>query len=84
MSEEADKPKDVTLVVKSLVKGYHACYFTVEVGEEFVAKKKRGERGNAFKVTNQRGQLGHLQAELVSPFCFSLLSVITPILNQTK
>jgi len=32
-----------------------------------VAKKKRGERGNAFKVTNQRGQLGHLQAELVSP-----------------
>ena len=35
-----------------------------------MAKKKRGERGNAFKVTNQRGQLGqlgHLQAELVSP-----------------
>ena len=67
MSEEADKPKDVTLVVKCLVKGYHACDFTIEVGEEFVAKKKRGERGNAFKVTNQRGQLGHLQAELVSP-----------------
>jgi hypothetical protein len=40
MSEEADKPKDVTLVVKCLVKGYHACDFTVEVGEEFVAKKK--------------------------------------------
>ena len=53
MSEEADKPKDVALVVKCLVKGYHACHFTVEVGEEF--------------VTNQRGQLGHLQAELVSP-----------------
>ena len=67
MSEEADKPKDVTLVVKCLVKGYHACDFTVEVGEEFVAKKKWGERGNAFKVTTQRGQLGHLQAELVSP-----------------
>ena len=67
MSEEADKPKDVTLVVKCLVKGYHACDFTIEVGEEFVAKKKRGERGNVFKVTNQRGQLGHLQAELVSP-----------------
>ena len=67
MSEEADKPKDVTLVVKCLVKGYHVCDFTVEVGEEFVAKKKRGEHGNAFKVTNQHGQLGHLQAELVSP-----------------
>ena len=67
MSEEADKPKDKTLVVKCLVKGYHACDLTIEVGEEFVAKKKRGERGKAFKVTNQRGQLGHLQAELVSP-----------------
>ena len=39
----------------------------LKVGEEFVAKKKRGERGNAFEVTNQRGQLGHLQAELVCP-----------------
>ena len=67
MSEEADKPKDMTLVVKCVVKGSHACDFTVEFGDEFVAKKKWGERGNAFKVTNQRGQLGHLQAELISP-----------------
>ena len=33
--------------------------------------RKNGEsmetRGNGFKVTNQHGQLGHLQTELVSP-----------------
>ena len=31
------------------------------------ASKKRGERGNAFKVINGRGQLGHLQSRLVDP-----------------
>ena len=31
------------------------------------ANRKRGERGNAFKVVNHRGQLGHLQSELVNP-----------------
>ena len=29
--------------------------------------KKRGERGNAFKFVNHRGQLSHLQSELVDP-----------------
>ena len=33
----------------------------------FTVNKKRGERGNAFKVLNHRGQLGHLQSELVDP-----------------
>ncbi len=64
MSEEADKARDkatdFTLVIKCVVKGYHACDFTIEVGEEFVAERKRGERRNTFTVTNQRGQLGHL------------------------
>ena len=39
-----------------VVKGNNECRF-----------KKRGERENAFKVTNDWGQLGHLQIELVSP-----------------
>ena len=30
------------------------------------AFKKRGERGNAFKVANDRGKLCHLQIEIVS------------------
>ena len=31
------------------------------------ARKKRENHGNAFKVTDDRGQLGHLQKDLVSP-----------------
>ena len=53
--------------VRCVVKGYHECPFEVNVGEIFYAFKKRGERGNAFRVTNDRGQLGHLQIELVGP-----------------
>ena len=50
-----------------VVKGYHECPFAVEVGERFVAQKKRGDRSNVLKVTDDHGQLGHLQRELVSP-----------------
>ena len=50
-----------------VVKGYHECPFAVEVGKRFVTQKKRVDRGNALKVIDDRGQLGHLQRELVSP-----------------
>ena len=59
--------KQVELSIRCVVKGYHECPFKVNIGETFYAFKKRGERGNAFKVTNGRGQLGHLQIELDSP-----------------
>ena len=59
--------KQVELSVRCVVKGYHECPFEVNVGEIFYAFKKRGKRGNAFRVTNDRGQLGHLQIELVGP-----------------
>ena len=53
--------------IKCVVKGYHLWRFEVNASEVLTAKieeKKRGERGNAFKV-NHRGQLGHIQSELV-------------------
>ena len=59
--------KQVELSIRCVVKDYHECPFEVNIGENVYALKKRGERGNAFKVTNDRGQLGHLQNELVSP-----------------
>ena len=59
--------KQVELSVRCVVKGYHEYPFYVNIGETFHAFKKRRERGNAFKVCNDRGQLGHLQIELVSP-----------------
>ena len=49
------------------MKGYHQCPFTVKEGEVFSVSKKKGERGNALKVFSDRGQLGHLKLELVSP-----------------
>ena len=59
--------KQVELSVRCVVNSYHECPFYVNIGETFHAFKKRGERGNAFKVCNDWGQLGHLQIELVSP-----------------
>jgi hypothetical protein len=59
-----ERLEDVNLVIReTVVKGYHECLFTVNLGEEFTAEKKRAERGNAFKVVNGRG---HLQRELVT------------------
>ena len=50
------------------VKGYQECWFSVDVGEEFLIYKKVGSRGRAFKVTNTRGQLGHLEQTLLVSF----------------
>jgi len=58
---------EALLNIRCIVKSYHLCRFEVNVGEVLTANKKREERGNAFKVVNQRGQLGHLQSELVDP-----------------
>ena len=52
--------------VKCVVKGYQECRFDVKEGEEFKVSKKIGEKGRAFRVENERGQLGHLQRELVA------------------
>ena len=49
-----------------VVKGYHQCPFDTSEGDTFIALKKIGERGRAFRVTNAEGnQLGHLQKEVV-------------------
>ena len=34
-------------------------------GEEFKVSKEIGEKARAFRVENERGQLSHLQCELV-------------------
>ena len=47
----------MTFIIKCIVKGYHACNFSVEDGEAFVAQRKRGERENTLKVVNQRGNI---------------------------
>jgi len=57
----------VKISISCIVKGYHLCPFKVKEDEVFLASKKRGECRNAFKVLDERRQLSHLQAELVSP-----------------
>ena len=56
--------------------------FVVSVGEKFIIKKKRGHP--VLKVTDDgRGQLGHLQRELVPVLaCFPVLIVTLSILNH--
>ena len=50
---------------KCVVKGYQECRFGVKDGEVFKVLKKIGEKGRAFRIANESGQLGHLQRELV-------------------
>jgi len=63
----SDRAEEVKLtILEAVVKGYHECSFAVRVGDRFIVKKKRGERGPALRVIDDdRGQLGHLQRELV-------------------
>ena len=38
-------------ILEAVVKGYHRCSFAVRVGDKFVVKQNRGERGLALRVT---------------------------------
>ena len=62
------REREITLVVSDVaVKRYQECSFSAEVEEKFSTRKKRGDYGNAFKVTEDRRQLGHLKGDLVTP-----------------
>lgn len=53
-------------MIGCVAKGYHECQFQVEIGETYTVVKKVGDKGLTFKVLDHsRGQLGHLQQELV-------------------
>ena len=41
------------LSVNCVVKGYHECNFEVHTAEEFLATRKRGPRGGAFRLSNK-------------------------------
>ena len=53
------------------------CLFDVNIEEE--VKSKIGLKGRAFKICNNRGQLGHLQRKLVAP-----LWLLTRPLSNSK
>ena len=74
--------EEALLNTRCIVRGYHLCCFEVNTGEVFTGNKKRGEHGNAFKVVNHHGQLGHLQSELVDPLWPVLANISVSICNQ--
>ena len=55
--------------------------FTVSAGEKFIIKKKKGDP--ALKVTDDgRGQLGHLQRELVPVLACFPASILNHLNNK--
>ena len=55
--------------------------FTVSAGEKFIIKKKKGDP--ALKVTDDgRGQLGHLQRELVPVLACFPVSILNHLNNK--
>ena len=63
----SDRAEVKLTILEAVVKGYHNCPFAVRVGDKFVVKRKRGDRDPALRVADDdRGQLGHLQRELVT------------------
>ena len=68
MSSEESQVK--YLEIKDVSKGLHECSFRAKIkdGDQLVLERKIGERGQAFKIMHEKGQMGHLQQELVSVF----------------
>ena len=57
----------VEMVIRCVAKGYQECPFQVKTGETFTVVRKVEDRGRAFKILDpKRGQLGHLQRDVVS------------------
>ena len=62
----SDRAEVKLTILEAVVKGYHEYSFAVRGGDKFFAEQKRGDTGLALRVTDDdRGQLGHLQRELV-------------------
>ena len=54
----SDRTEVKLTILEAVVKGYHESSFAVRVGDKFVVKQKRGDRGPVLRVTDDdRGQL---------------------------
>jgi len=69
-SQSFSRESKLKVSIRCIVKGYQDCLFKAKTGEIFTAVKKIGDYGRAFKVVDsERGQLGHLQREVVTVLC---------------
>jgi len=53
-------------ILEAMVKGYHECYVAVHVGDKFVVKQKRGDRGPALRVVLQWSFSSYLSEALAT------------------
>ena len=70
---------------KCIVKGYQECRFDVKDGEVFRVLKKIGEKGRAFRIANERGQLGQFRntpTGIMIAFFYSVLHVLLTAVNS--
>ena len=58
--QDTHREREVTLLMSDVIVKAHECPFSVEIGEQYFVRKKRGNHGNASDVTDDRGQLGHI------------------------
>jgi len=49
----SDRAEVKLTILEAVVKGYHECSFAIHVGDKFVLKQKRGDRGPALRVVLQ-------------------------------
>ena len=69
------REREVTLVISDVVvKGYHECLFSVDIGDKFVARKKRGDRGKTQIYWISVSESKILKAASISESC-SFVSV---------
>ena len=69
---------------KCVVKCSKKCRFDVEDGEAFKVLKKIGETGRAFRIVNERGQLGLLQPVLFCSVLFCSLYCRGQLINRVS
>ena len=71
------------ILIKCVVKGYHECGFTVKAGEIFFLEKKIGSCGDTFCAVCCKGQLRHIQKELLEVLLHVILEAHAVFISVT-
>jgi len=63
----SDRAEVKLTIAEAVIKGcYHECSFAVHVGDKFVVKQKRGDRGPALRVVLQWSFASYLSEALAT------------------
>jgi len=62
----SDRAEVKLTILEAVVKCYHKCSLTVHVGDKFVVKQKRGDKGPALRVVLQWSFASYLSEALAT------------------